>query len=362
MGPKASSRISQKGLMIKKFVLITLAILMVSDANASGMSKRKPSPLTAKGDIYTRTSTVDTALAVGADGTILSADASTSTGLRWVTPGSSGTVTNSGTLTSNAVIIGQGTTVVAAITADTAATGHFLASTATSPAFRQVLTSDVVGTIPEAIGGTGKTSYTKGDILVASASTTLVKLGVGSNGQVLSADSGETSGVKWATLPTSGSGTPAGSSGQIQFNNAGSFGGAAFISTDTTGNFLRIGQETSTIVSLDVAGNIRSVPFRLTDGSSIALDCTKSNYFTVTLAGQPRTLANATNCSEGQSILVRVSQDATGSRKMGFGTNYKFGTDVPSFDASTTASTKDYIRMIFNGVSMDVVGVAKGYR
>lgn len=59
------------------------------------------------------------------------------------------------------------------------------------------------GILDEVYGGTGQSSYTKGDLLVASGSTVLLKLGVGSNGQVLTADSLETSGVKWAT-PASG--------------------------------------------------------------------------------------------------------------------------------------------------------------
>ncbi len=47
-------------------------------------------------------------------------------------------------------------------------------------------------------GGTGQSSFTKGDILVATDATTLTKLGVGSNDQVLTADSSAASGVKWA--------------------------------------------------------------------------------------------------------------------------------------------------------------------
>lgn len=50
-------------------------------------------------------------------------------------------------------------------------------------------------------GGTGQTSYTKGDILVASSSSVLTKLAVGSNDQVLVADSAVATGVKWAAVP-----------------------------------------------------------------------------------------------------------------------------------------------------------------
>jgi hypothetical protein len=51
------------------------------------------------------------------------------------------------------------------------------------------------------IGGTGiPGGFTKGDILVATESSTLVKLPVGSNGLALVADSGETSGLKYAAV------------------------------------------------------------------------------------------------------------------------------------------------------------------
>lgn len=53
------------------------------------------------------------------------------------------------------------------------------------------------GTLLASKGGTGNTSYTKGDLLAASSSTALSKLGVGTNGQVLRANSSTATGLEW---------------------------------------------------------------------------------------------------------------------------------------------------------------------
>ena len=58
------------------------------------------------------------------------------------------------------------------------------------------------GTLAVARGGTGSGSYTKGDLLAASGATTLAKLGVGTNGQILQADSSTATGLKWASVGT----------------------------------------------------------------------------------------------------------------------------------------------------------------
>jgi hypothetical protein len=46
---------------------------------------------------------------------------------------------------------------------------------------------------------------TKGDILAATGSGTIIRQGIGTNGHVLTADSAEADGLKWAALPASGS-------------------------------------------------------------------------------------------------------------------------------------------------------------
>jgi hypothetical protein len=53
------------------------------------------------------------------------------------------------------------------------------------------------GTLVVARGGTGLVSYAKGDLIAASGTTTLAKLAVGTNGQVLRANSATTTGLEW---------------------------------------------------------------------------------------------------------------------------------------------------------------------
>lgn len=51
-------------------------------------------------------------------------------------------------------------------------------------------------------GGTGQTSYSKGDILVALSSSVVSKLAVGTNGDVLVADANQSAGIKWSGTVT----------------------------------------------------------------------------------------------------------------------------------------------------------------
>jgi hypothetical protein len=63
------------------------------------------------------------------------------------------------------------------------------------------------GTLAVARGGTNVASYTKGDLLAASAATTLTKLTVGINGQVLVANSSTATGLAWSTNITGNAAT-----------------------------------------------------------------------------------------------------------------------------------------------------------
>jgi hypothetical protein len=61
------------------------------------------------------------------------------------------------------------------------------------------LATDVTGVLPAANGGTGQSSYTTGDTIYASGSTTLSKLTIGSTGQVLTVAGGIPT---WGTAAT----------------------------------------------------------------------------------------------------------------------------------------------------------------
>ena len=77
----------------------------------------------------------------------------------------------------------------------------------------------------------------------------------------------------------------------------------------------------------------------LTDAATIATDMGTFINGTVTLAGN-RTLANPTNTKDGQSGVIELVQDGTGSRTLAYGTNWKFaGGSAPVL--STVAGSSD---------------------
>lgn len=81
----------------------------------------------------------------------------------------------------------------------------------------------------------------------------------------------------------------------------------------------------------------------LTDGATITPDFGAGLNFKVTLGGN-RTLANPSNAKDGQSGVIRVIQDATGSRTLAFGSNWRFpGGAASGAVLSTAAGSIDII-------------------
>jgi hypothetical protein len=108
---------------------------------------------------------------------------------------------------------------------------------------------------------------------------------------------------------------------------------------DASGN-VSIGTTSST-TKLYVAGSAASNNYTLTDAATITPDFSQSNNFTITLGGN-RTMANATNMTVGQSGVMYITQDSTGSRTLAWGTAWDWPNGgVPTL--TTTASAVDVI-------------------
>jgi len=100
----------------------------------------------------------------------------------------------------------------------------------------------------------------------------------------------------------------------------------------------------------------------LTDAATVVIDATLGDSFDVTLGGN-RTLGNPTGAVNGQKLLFRIKQDATGGRTLTFGTKYRFGADLTSAVLSTAAGKLDRVGVEYHLTDdkFDVIALMRGY-
>jgi hypothetical protein len=77
-------------------------------------------------------------------------------------------------------------------------------------------------------------------------------------------------------------------------------------------------------------------------GGSVAVDLNSGINFTLAMTGTPWTLGSATNVKDGQSGKIEITQDATGSRVLNYGTNWLFSGGVDPV-LSTAANARDIL-------------------
>lgn len=101
-----------------------------------------------------------------------------------------------------------------------------------------------------------------------------------------------------------------------------------------------------------------SVPVALTSGATITPDGNSGFNFSLTI-GTDATLANPSNFKVGQSGVIVITQDGTGSRTLAYGTNWKFPGGSPVL--STAAGAIDVISYFVADTGQIVCNLSKAY-
>lgn len=108
----------------------------------------------------------------------------------------------------------------------------------------------------------------------------------------------------------------------------------------------RVGVYTTTpSASLHVSGAFLGYPVTVPTASGTAsLDCSRGNFFNLTLSSSYTLFLSASNVQPGQTINLRVTQPAT-SGSLNYGSQFKFAGGIP-YTASSTGSAVDIISFI----------------
>ena len=221
------------------------------------------------------------------------------------------------------------------------------------------------GTLIAANGGTGQTAYTVGDILYASSTTALAKLGVGSTGQVLKIAGGVPT---WATDANAGgtvtsivagtglTGGTITSTGTIAVDYAGANNFILEAQDLSSGNiedgFKILYSDTSNDVSF---GNVSDLPF--TDNVGTVTSVATGNANTITIGGSaaaPTVAANTAAVADSGTNLATGDQIHTFVTDFGYTTNVGTVTSVAAGDGirvTGTATVTPTVGLLYTGAT-----------
>jgi len=168
--------------------------------------------LDAKGDLIVA-SAADTAarLAVGTNGYVLTADSAQSTGVKWAAAEvpSTRTISTTSPLSGGGDLSANRTLTIADATTSAKGAVQLTDSTSSTSTTTAATPNSVKAAYDLANGAVAKSLVdAKGDLIAATAADTVARLPIGTNGYVLTADSAESTGMKWASV-SGASGIPA---------------------------------------------------------------------------------------------------------------------------------------------------------
>lgn len=216
---------------------------------------------------------VDTSMAQlkgGTTGQILSKTSATDMAFTWITPNPgditavnvTSPITGGGTSGDVTIGIQAGSTTQSGavqLTDSTASTSTTTAATPNSVKTAYDLANTANTTANAAVAKS--TATTKGDLLAATAASTITRLGVGTNGQVLTADSTQATGMKWATS--------SGGTSWVSIGSAALTGAATITISGISGyNSLFIAMDTASSAS---AGSSFSLRFNADSAANYAM-------------------------------------------------------------------------------------------
>lgn len=101
----------------------------------------------------------------------------------------------------------------------------------------------------------------------------------------------------------------------------------------------------------------------MTDGATITPNSDTTDMGTVTLGGNRTMAAPSGTPTDGQKLMLRITQDGTPPRTITWNAIYVFGADVATPTLSTTSGAVDYIGFVYSTASTKwhCIAAARGY-
>ena len=282
-------------------------------------------PTQVKGDLIVRGNTGLTRLAVGVQGQVLTVDDQAPAGVKWVTgAGGGGGIPPNNTSTQRVRVSRVGVLV------GTRQEVNFSPGANVSITVGDDPTNDRINIGIASTGGSGgmvDPTQAKGDLIVRGQSPPVSNLPVGQNGFVLTADSTQLLGVKWAAIPPAGFTDPTQAKGDLIVR-----GSAAPATRLPIGNdgFILTADQNSTLGVKWAAAPVSGVPptrvisagYGLTGGgdltadrSFVVVDEASIQKVRVSLGGELRGTQPQLDFIAGSNVTMSVNQD-TGGKKV----------------------------------------------